>query len=203
MVESNILLDISFTIKYRYRTNVTIIPFSRTNEITNALATGPIIVFQINKPYPYSSDRNSNYTRFKFETEQHTALLQTFGRSEAFYIFVALNRLYEIVSNRKDMVKFCLAVDIHNIPKNTAQKTRTVRMVKSSLSPKLEISVNRRFADIEKLLTIEELSNLFVRGIAGINAKSILARSGLVENFENLAQHMYALHLGTESAAAS
>jgi hypothetical protein len=204
MTEANIIIDISFSIKQRYKTNVTIIPVSRIDDITNLLTTGPIIIFQFNKPYSYSSDRNINYTKFIIETKQHQALLQRFKPNQAFYIFVALNSLSEIISNRKDLMKYCLAIDIHNVPtdNHAGQKTRVIRMVKSSLYPKLEIAGARRFEAISKLLTLEELSSQFIRGLVGIIMRPGLPVDTFMEN-ESVTHHLYAIHLGTESTAAS
>jgi hypothetical protein len=205
LTEANILIDISFSIKQRYRTNVTIIPVSRIDDVTNLLTTGPIIIFQFNKPYSYSSDRNINYTKFIIETKQHQALLQRFKPNQAFYIFVALNSLSEIISNRKDLMKYCIAIDIHNIPtgKYARQKTRVIRMVKSSLCPKLEIAGSRRFEAISKLLALKELSSQFIKGLVGIIMRPGLPIDTFMEKFESITYHMYAIHLRTESAAAS
>jgi hypothetical protein len=70
----------------------------------------------------------------------------------------------EIISNRDNYTKYWVTLDIHDIPAgiDLDQKTRVIRMVKSSLSPKLEISRKRKFEDIANLMTIEELSNHFV-----------------------------------------
>lgn len=206
MTEANILIDISFSIKQRYKTNVTIIPVSRTNDINNLIIKGPFIIFQFNKPYPYSSDRNINYTKFIIETKQHQVLLQSFKPNQAFYIFVALNSMSEVISNRENFMKYCIALDIYSIPAdiNLAQKTRVIRMVKSSLSPKLEIAGRRKFDPIGNLLTLEELSNHFIHGVAGIIGQpGLIPITSFAENFKSTTQHMYAILLGTESAAAS
>lgn len=206
LTEANILCDVSFSIKQRYRTNVTIIPLSRIDEVRNVLTKGPIIIFQFNKPYSYSSDRNINYTKFIIETSLHQALLQNFKPNQAFYIFVALNSLAEIISNRKDLMKYCIALDVHRVPfdNHLDQKTRVIRMVKSSLSPKLEIAGRRKFRGIENLMSLDELSSRFIKGFAGIIIHpGSVSISSFMENFKSITQHLYAIHLGTESAAAS
>jgi hypothetical protein len=206
LTEANILCDISFSIKQRYRTNVTIIPLSRIDEVINIMTKGPIIIFQFNKPYSYSSDRNINYTKFVIETSQHQALLQNFKPNQAFYVFVALNSLAEIISNRKDLMKYCIALDVHSVPTDNPldQKTRVIRMVKSSLSPKLEIAGRRKFRGVENLMSLNELSSRFIKGLAGIITQpgSVSITSFMV-NYKSVTQHMYAIHLGTESTAAS
>jgi hypothetical protein len=206
MTEANILIDVSFIIKERYKTDVTIVPDSRTSDSKNMLTKGPIIIFRFNKPYSYSSDRNNNYTKFVIEMKHHQALLQSFKPNQAFYIFAALARISEIISNRKDFMKYCVALDIHNIPTDAYvyQKTRVVRMVKSSLSPKLEIAGRRKFEAVTNLLTLDELSDQFIKGVAGIvTLPGLVPRTGSTENFKRFTQHMYAIHIGTESSAAS
>jgi hypothetical protein len=206
LTEANILCDISFSIKQRYRTNVTIIPLSTIDEVINIVNKGPIITFQFNKPYSYSSDRNINYTKFVIETSKHQALLQNFKPNQAFYIFVALNSLAEIISNRKDLMKYCIALDVHSVPTDNHldQKTRVIRMVKSSLSPKLEVAGRRKFRGIENLMSLDELSSNFIKGLAGIITQpGSVSITSFMENFKSATQHMYAIHLGTESTAAS
>jgi len=205
MTEANILIDISFSIKRRYKTNVTIIPVSRTDEVANLLIKGPIIIFQFSKPYPYSSERNIDYTKFIIETRQHHVLLQSFKPSQAFYIFVALNNISEIISNRENFTKYCIALDIHDIPTDIDldQKTRVLRMVKSSLSPKLEISRKRKYEGIANLMTLEELSDHFIHGGAGIVTGGGAPITSFVDSFPSVTHHMYAIHMGTESTAAS
>jgi len=76
-------------------------------------------------------------------------------------------------------------------------------VVKSSLSPKLEISRKRKFEAIANLMTIEELSNHFVLGVAGIVTGGAVPMTSSVEKFPSVTHHMYAIHMGTESTAAS
>jgi hypothetical protein len=40
-------------------------------------------------------------------------------------------------------------------------------MVKSSLTPKMEIAGKRKFGAVSNLMTLDELCNDFVKGIAG------------------------------------
>jgi hypothetical protein len=206
ITEANILIDLSVAMKQRYRTNVTVIPFSRTEDFVNILTAGPIVIFRFSKPHSYSSAKKVNFTKFIFETKEHEALLRSFGPNQAFYIFVALNRFSEILSNRKDFMKYCIALDIHKVPRNISlnQRTRVIRMVKSSLTPKLEIAGEKRFEPIPQIVTLEELCNQFIRGVAGIIARpGSVPKERFVENFKGVTHHTFALHLGTESAAAS
>ena len=107
-------------------------------------------VFQFKKPFSYASNRNDNYTKFIIKTEQHYNLLKSFRTKQAYYIFVALNNVSELISNRHDFIKYCIALDIHKIPTDITlnQRTRVVRMVKSSLTPKMEIAGKRKFGAI-------------------------------------------------------
>jgi hypothetical protein len=206
--EVNILCDISLLIKQRFKTNVTIISSARveSNEqrpdpLTQILRNGRIIVFQFLKPYSYTSNRNDNYTKFVVKTEQHYNLLRSFRNKQAFYIFVALNNVSEIISNRNDFLKYCIALDIHKIPTDITlnQRSRVVRMVKSSLAPKLEIAGKRKFGVVSNLMTIEELCNQFVKGLAGITAgPNLVPLRSFMKNTNS--QHTYIIHLSTDTA---
>jgi hypothetical protein len=208
--EVNVLSDISLIIKQRFKTNVTIISLSRIerNEqdfdpLTQILRNGRIIVFQFMKPYSYTSNRNNNYTRFIIKTEQHYNLIKSFRLKQAFYIFVALNNISEIISNRNDFLKYCIALDIHKIPTDITlnQRSRVVRMVKSSLAPKLEIAGKRKFGAVSNLMTLDELCNQFVKGLAGITAApGLVPLRSFTKN--NNSQHTYFIHLHTDSTAA-
>jgi hypothetical protein len=208
--EVNVLSDISLIIKQRFKTNVTIISPLRIerNEqefdpLTQILRNGRIIVFQFLKPFSYSSNRNNNYTKFIIETEQHYNLLRSFKLKQAFYIYVALNNVSEIISNRNDFLKYCIALDIHKIPTDITlnQRTRVVRMVKSSLAPKLEIAGKRKFGAIPNLITLDELCNQFVKGLAGITpGPNLVPLRSFMKNTNS--QHTYFIHLGTDSTAA-
>ena len=208
--EVNTLCDISLIIKQRFKTNVTIISPLRIerNEqefdpLAQIIRNGRIIVFQFLKPYSYTSNRNNNYTKFIIETEQHYNLLRSFRNKQAFYIFVALNNVSGIISNRNDFLKYCIALDILKIPTDITlnQRTRVVRMVKSSLAPKLEIAGRRKFGAISNLLTLDELCNQFVKGLAGITAApGLVPPRSFTKN--NNSQHTYFIHLATDSTAA-
>jgi hypothetical protein len=209
--EVNLLCDLSLLIKQRLKSNLTIISPARverneqgSDPLTQILRNGRIIVFQINKPYSYTSNRNDNYTKFVIKTEQHYNLLRNFRNKQAFYIFVALNTVSEIISNRNDFIKYCIALDIHKIPTDITlnQRTRVVRMVKSSLAPKLEIAGKRKFGAIPNLITLDELCNQFVKGLAGFTpGPNIMALRSFMKN--NNSQHTYFIHLSTDSTAAS
>jgi hypothetical protein len=130
--EVNILSDISLIIKQRFKAHITIISPARIERIeqgldplTQTIRNGRIIVFQFMKPYSYTSNKNNNHTRFIIETEQHYNLLRSFRLKQAFYIFVALNNISEIVSNRNDFFKYCIALDIHRIPTDITLNQRT------------------------------------------------------------------------------
>ena len=177
--EVNILCDISLLIKQQFKTNVTIISPLRIERNEQGLdpqilRNGRIIVFQFKKPISYTSNRNDNYTKFIIKTEQHYNLLKNFKLKEAYYIFVALNNISEIISNRNDFIKYCIALDIHKIPIDITlnQRTRVVRMIKSSLAPKIEISGKRKFGAVSNLMTLDVLCDQFVKGFAGITASA-------------------------------
>jgi hypothetical protein len=211
--EANILCDISLIIKQRFKTNVTIISPARIerkergfDSLMQILRYGRIIIFQFMKPYSYASNRNNNYTKFIIQTEQHRNLSQSFRPKQVFYIFVALNNVSEIISNRNDFVKYCIALDIYEIPIDITlnQRTRVVRMVKSSLTPKLEIAGKRKFGAISNLMTLDELCNQFVKGLAGITAEpNVVSLDSSIGNKEWInSQHIYFIHLSTDSTAA-
>jgi hypothetical protein len=208
--EVNLLCDLSLLIKQRLKSNLTIISPARvirneqgSDPLTQILRNGRIIVFQINKPYSYTSNRNDNYTKFVIKTEQHYNLLRSFRNKQAFYIFIALNNVSEIISNRNDFIKYCIALDTHKIPTDITlnQRTRVVRMVKSSLAPKLEIAGKRKFGAIPNLITLDELCNQFVKGLAGFTlGPNIMPLRSFMKN--NNSQHTYFIHLSTDSTVA-
>jgi hypothetical protein len=201
--EVNLLCDISLLIKQQFKTNVTVI--SRLGIERNEQQLDPqilrnarVIVFQFQKPFSYTSDRNDNYTKFVIKTEQHYNLLKTFKLKEAYYIFVALNNISEIISNRNDFIKYCIALDIHKIPTDITlnQRTRVVRMVKSSLAPKMEISGKRKFGAVSNLLTLDVLCNQFDKGLAGFTlGPNIMPLRSFMNNNS---QHTYFIHLSTD-----
>jgi hypothetical protein len=207
--EVNLLCDISLLIKQRFKPNVTVISPLRIERNEQErdpqkLRNGRIIVFQFKKPISYTSDRNDNYTKFIIETEQHYNLLKTFKLKEAYYIFVALNNISEIVSNRKDFIKYCIALDVHKIPIDITlnQRTRVVRMVKSSLAPKMEISGKRKFGAVSNLMTLDVLCNQFVKGFAGITiGPNLMPPRNFTKNINS--QHTYFIHISTDSTVAS
>ena len=201
--EVNLLCDLSLLIKQRLKSNLTIISPARverneqgSDPLMQILRNGRIIVVQINKPYSYTSNRNDNYTKFVIKTEQHYNLLRRFRNKQAFYIFIALNNVSEIISNRNDFIKYCIALDIHKIPTDITlnQRTRVVRMVKSSLAPKLEIAGKRKFGAIPNLITLDELCNQFVKGLSGINIRPNLMPLRSFMNNTN-SQHIYFIHI--------
>ena len=205
--EVNLLCDISLLIKQQLKTNVTIISPSRIERNEQQLdpqilRNGRIIVFQFKKPISYESDRNDNYTKFIIKTEQHYNLLKTFKPKEAYYIFVALNDISEIISNRNDFLKYCIALDIHKIPTDITlnQRSRVIRMVKSSLAPKLEIASKRKFGTISNLITVDELCNQFVKGVLGMTAgpNQMPFRSFIKSNNS---QHTYFIRLSADATA--
>jgi hypothetical protein len=206
--EVNVLSDISLIIKQRFKTNVTIISPLRVERNEQGFdqrisRNGRIIVFQFLKPFSYSSNRNNNYTKFIIETEQHYNLIKSFRPQQAFYIFVALNNVSEIISNRNDFIKYCIALDIHKIPIDITlnQRTRVVRMVKSSLAPKLEIAGKRKFGAVSNLITLDVLCNQFVKGLVGITAgPNLVPQRSFMKNTNS--QHTYFIYLGTHSTAA-
>jgi hypothetical protein len=202
ITEANILINLSSLIKQRYQTNVNIIPASRKDDFNNLFLNGPIIIFQFNKPSSSSSNKNNNYTKFIIEIKQHNELMQIFKPGQAFYIFVALTTLSETILDSKRTV----VVDIHNIPADNhlIQKFRVIRMAKSSLSPKLQVSQRRKFEAITNIMTLDELSNYFIKRFPGIASLSQLLRfNSFTEVFRSVTQHMYCVIIGTESIAAS
>jgi hypothetical protein len=205
--EVNVLSDISLMIKQRFKTNVTIISTLRVEGnaqgFDQEISRNRRIVFQFLKPFSYSSNRNNNYTKFIIETEQHYNLIKSFRPQQAFYIFVALNNVSEIISNRNDFIKYCIALDIHKIPIDITlnQRTRVVRMVKSSLAPKLEIAGKRKFGAVSNLITLDVLCNQFVKGLVGITAgPNLVPLRSFMKNTNS--QHTYFIYLGTDSTAA-
>ena len=206
--EVNLLCDISLLIKQQFKTNVTVISPLRIERNEQQLdpqilRNGRIIVFQFMKPISYTSDRNDNYTKFIIKTEQHYNLLKTFKLREAYHIFVALNNISEIISNRNDFMKYCIALDTHKIPTDITlnQRTRVVRMVKSSLAPKLEIAGKRKFGAVSDLMTIDVLCNQFVKGLAGISIRpNLMPLRSFMKNSNS--QHTHFIHISTDSTAA-
>jgi len=204
--EVNILCDISLIVEQLFKTKVTIISPARVeiNEqesdlLTHKLRNGRIMIFQFKKPFSYPSNRNNNYKKFIIETEQHYNLLRSFRPNQAFYIFVALNNVTEIISNRNDFIKYSIALDIHKIPTDITlnQRTRVVRMVKSSLAPKMEIASKRKFGALSDLMTLDDLCNDFVKGIAGITlGPNLMPLKGFMKN--NHSQHTYFIHLNSD-----
>ena len=202
--EVNLLCDISLLIKQQFKTNVTVISplgIERNKQHLDpeTLRNGRIIFFQFKKPISYTSDRNDNYTKFIIKTEQHYNLLKNFKIKEAYYVFVALNNINEIISNRNDFMKYCIALDSHKLPTDITlnQRSRVVRMVKSSLAPKMEISGKRKFGAVSNLLTLDVLCNQFVKGLAGFTlGPNIMPLRSFTKN--NNSQHTYFIHLSTD-----
>lgn len=128
--EVNLLCDVSLLIKQQFKTNVTVISSLgiEKNE-SQIFGNGRIIVFQFKKPISYTSDRNDNYTKFIIKTEQHYNLLKSFKIKEAYYIFVALNNISEIISNRNDFIKYCIALDSHKLPTDITLNQRSRAML--------------------------------------------------------------------------
>ena len=74
-------------------------------------------------------------------------------------------------------------------------------MVKSSLAPKMEIAGKRKFGAISNLMTLDELCNQFVKGIAGITpGPNLMPLRSFMKN--NNSQHTYFIHLNSDSIAA-
>jgi len=180
--------------------NVTLIsPLGIERNESQILGNGRIIVFQFKRPISYTSDRNDNYTKFIINTEQHYNLLKSFKIKEAYYVFVALNNISEIISNRNDFMKYCIALDSHKLPTDITlnQRSRVVRMVKSSLAPKMEISGKRKFGAVPNLLTLDVLCNQFVKGFSGFTlGPNTMSLKSFIKN--NNSQHTYFIHLGTD-----
>ena len=112
---------------------------------------------------------------------------------------MALNNVTEIISNRNDFIKYSIALDIHKIPTDITlnQRTRVVRMVKSSLPPKMEIASKRKFGALSNLMTLDDLSIEFVKGIAGITlGPNLMPLRGFMKN--NHSQHTYIIHLDSD-----
>lgn len=130
------------------------------------------MVLQFKKPHSYSSKKKSNFVRFIIETGQLQVLLNNFKPGEAFYVFVALSQIKEIINNRHNLLKFGIALDIYDVPQ--LHKTRVARMAKSGLVPKLEVADPRKFQDATNLIPLENLCNQFVTGHKGITVGRIL-----------------------------
>jgi hypothetical protein len=74
-------------------------------------------------------------------------------------------------------------------------------MVKSSLAPKLEIAGKRKFGAISDLITLDELCNQFVKGLAGFTpGPNLTPFISFMKN--NNSQHTYFIHLSTDLTAA-
>ncbi|MGA8484773.1 MAG: hypothetical protein WB706_10300, partial [Nitrososphaeraceae archaeon] len=133
---------------------------------------------------------------------QHYNLLKNFKIKEAYYVFVALNNINEIISNRNDFMKYCIALDSHKLPTDITlnQRTRVLRMVKSSLAPKIEISGKRKFGAVSNLMTLDVLCNQFVKGLAGITIRNLTPLRSFMKNSNS--QHIYFIHICTDSTAA-
>ena len=88
-----------------------------------------------------------------------------------------------------------LLLVIHKIPIDITlnQRTRVVRMVKSSLAPKMEISGKRKFGAVSNLMTLDVLCNQFVKGFAGITiGPNLMPLRSFMKN--NNSQHTYIIH---------
>ena len=189
-IENNVLSDISNFIQNKMHRQVTIISPTQKEELTlgfddiiEGLPPGCTLAFQFKRPYPYSSKRHSNFAKFVINTLQLQTLLGNFFQGEAFYVFVPLPTTQEIVRNRSNLLALSLALDIYDVPKRTktTQKTRVVRVTKSSLSPNLEIADPRKFDKVEKVLTLENICNLVGNMELGRNTATHKNRPDAIE----------------------
>lgn len=155
-VETNILADISLWIRFFLHRQVTIISPTQWqernlgfDEIIEGLPSGITMALQFKRPYPYSSTRFSNFARFSIDTNQLQWLLGHFQPGEAYYVFVPFPTTREIINNRNNLLRSGVVVDVHHIPnaRKTVQRTRTVRVSKSSLSPSVMVADPRVFEE--------------------------------------------------------
>jgi len=74
-------------------------------------------------------------------------------------------------------------------------------MVKSSLAPKMEIANKRKFGALSDLITLDDLCNEFVKGIAGITlGPNLTPLRGFMN--KNHSQHTYFIHLNSDITKA-
>ena len=74
-------------------------------------------------------------------------------------------------------------------------------MVKSFLVPKMEIASKRKFEPLSDLMTLDDLCNDFVKGIAGITlGPNLMPLKGFMKN--NHSQHTYFIHLNSDITKA-
>lgn len=153
-IENNILADLSNWIHHRLHRQVTIISPTQRQEknlgfddIIEGLPPGITKVLQFKRPYPYDSRRLSNFAKFIIDTSQLQVLLGHFNPGEAYYVFVPLPTTNEVIRNRSSLLRIGMALDIHNVPHamKTTQRTRVVRVAKSTLTPSLEVADPRKF----------------------------------------------------------
>lgn len=153
-IENNVLIDLSNFIQRHLHRQVTIISPTQRQEkslgfddIIEGLPPGITRVFQFKRPYPYESKTFSNFAKFIIDTSQLQVLLSRFNPSEAYFIFVPLPTTREVIRNRPNLLNIGVSLDVYNVPNPTkiAQRTRVVRVSKSSLSPSVQVADPRKF----------------------------------------------------------
>jgi len=155
-IENNVLADISQVIRSRLHRQVTIISPTQRQErnlgfddIIEGLIPGITVALQFKRPYSYNSGRLSNFAKFIIDTSQLQTLLRHFYPNEAYFVFVPFPTTNEIIRNRSGLLNAGVVVDVHDIPNagKTTQRTRVVRVPKSSLTPSVTIADPRIFEE--------------------------------------------------------
>lgn len=155
-IENNVLIDLSNWIRFHLHRQVTIISptqrqerFFGFDDIIEGLPPGITVALQFKRPYPYDSRRLSNFAKFIIDTSQLQILLGHFNTREAYYVFVPFPTTNEVISNRSNLLNAGVIVDVHDVPNatKTTQRTRVVRVPKSSLTPSITIADPRKFEE--------------------------------------------------------
>lgn len=148
-IEANVLADIVHYIGGKYRRTVTIVSPTQNQEVVfgfdatfEGLPPGRTVYLQFKRPYSYSSKKHANLARFYLDTRQQQALMSNFNRREAYYVFVPLPKVREVVANRTRLLQIGVALDVYDVPnaRKTTQKSRTVKVTKSALAPSVQVA---------------------------------------------------------------
>jgi hypothetical protein len=165
-IEANILADIVHHVQSNFGRRVTVVSPTQNQEILlgydatfEGLPGGRAIFLQFKRPYAYRSRKNANFVRFYLDTTQQQTLLRNFGPGEAYYVFVPLPEVREVVANRANLLQIGVALDVHGVPNpgKTSQKSRTVKVTKNPLVPNIQIADPREYEEATKVYTLRNL----------------------------------------------
>jgi hypothetical protein len=165
-IEANVLADIVYFIQHNFARRVTVISPTQNQEVVlgfdasfEGLPAGRVLCLQFKRPHAYHSGENADFARFYIDTNQQQTLLGNFGPGEAYYVFVPLPEVREVVANRANLLQIGVALDIYGVPNpgKTSQKSRTVKVAKNPLVPGVRVADPGVYEEASELYTLDQL----------------------------------------------